>query len=224
MYTLLLILFLLASGGLLLLLKSNPGLKPAAAALPAAALLLFVFRPAPSGGGGYTPRFQHQLAARTGGQLAQALRPHLREQGTILVLHPEKSSPAFRQLRGERFLSGIEQAFRTDIRPIAYYPVPDTLYVDLATLREALRDRPDTAGIVLAGLQIMSDENLRAASLPPLVLSDLGDPATSEWALQNRVAVAALFIRNSDGPRPEPSSPEAYFDARFEILTASDLQ
>lgn len=218
MYTLLLILFLLLSGGLLFLLKSNPGLKPATYVLPVLALLLFVFRPGPSERSPITnTRFQRQIAARTGEQLALALRLHLSGPGPVLVFHPENASTAFRQLHGTRLLDGIEQPFTLENRTVTFYPLPEMIYVDLPTLNQALKENPGTAGIILAGLQIMSDEDILTADLPPIVLSDLGDPASSEWALEHGVAVAALFHQDAAHPAQNNITPEAYFDTRLEF-------
>jgi hypothetical protein len=225
MYTLLLILFLILSGGLLFLFKSNPGLKPAVYTLPVLALLLFVFRPAPSGRiREISPRFQQQLAQRTGEHLAQALRPYLAVQGPILVLHPDKSSPEFQQRNGNHILAAIEESFKRENRRVIFFASEDELHADLTSLHRALSQNSDTAGIILAGLQLSSDENLRNASLPPIVLSDLGDPGTSEWALEHGLAVAALFHR--DGPHPAENriTPDDYFKSRFEFRTAAGSQ
>lgn len=222
MYTLLLIVFLILSGGLLFLLKSNPGLKPAAYALPVLALLLFVFRPSPSA---RTPathtRFQRQIATRTGEQLALALRLHLSGPGPVLVFHPDNTSTAFGQLHGARLLDGIEQPFNLENRSVTFYPLPEMVYVDLPTLNQALMENPGTAGIILAGLQIMSDDEMRTADLPPIVLSDLGDPASSEWALEHGVAVAALFHQDTAQPVQKNIRPEEYFDTRLEFRFAA---
>ncbi|MCC5845639.1 MAG: hypothetical protein JJU05_15425 [Verrucomicrobia bacterium] len=226
MFTLLLMLFLLLSLGVLLFLKSKPGLKPVAFALPVIALLLFMFRPAPSTNRRPQTdrRFQQELARITGSHLAMSLTSHLPSRSSVLILHPERRSHVFQQIQGRHFLAGIESGLETHAGAVHVFPVQEELYINTQTLRRALSQYEGVNGLILIGMQIMADPDLRSLSLPPMVLSDLGDPGSSEWALQNGVAKAALFSKDSAEQLPERPGPEAYFTSRYEIRTVSDLQ
>jgi len=152
MFTVLIWLFLFLAVALLVLAKTNPALKKAAYVLPVLALFLFFFRPtsSPSGGAHTSARFREGLAVVTGGHLAAAMEKHIPEEAVVVVLHPEKESSTYRQIQARHLLEGIQNGFST-LRPrVVPHPVSDTLYVDLATLNQALGAHPGARGVILS--------------------------------------------------------------------------
>lgn len=213
MYTFFIVLLIAASAVVWFLGKNTPKLLPVAYVLPMVALGLMILRGCGGVGNPNVPsgRTQANAAYQLGEQLGVTMANLLPDRGTVLAMHPTPRLPAYSRTHVRQMLQGMEKELRqrgftlkaVEINEAnaAGDPLADGYYIGPITIQRFADQHGDPVGVVLLGLQIGTAEEIEMAAIPLLVLTDTGDPGSSEWALANGHALAAVF-ENVGGARP----------------------
>lgn len=214
----------------LLLAKKHPGFKPVGGTLLVAAVLLMILKPENSNVLPVSRQALNDEAKGVGEQLANAIIRTIPKTGVILVVHPNKNSSAYAQNRIQKHLQGLSDRLESTGYSLITHglvetdsvndPLTEGTFVGSLTLSEMVVNHTNSVGVVLLGLNLAVGEEAPDPSLPPLILAGIGDPVTSEWALDNGIAVAALFEK-IDAPlssiQEQGLSVEERFNRGFEL-------
>lgn len=233
MYFLIIFILLALSIATLFLAKSHPSFKPVGVILPIVAILIFIFKPGSPSAIPVSQQVLNEEARSVGEQLARSITGALPQTGVILVVHPDEQSPAYANSRIQKQLQGLEEGLASSGYTMISHalvqadavddPLTDGTYIGSQTLKKLSADRQNPSGIVLLGLQFGIGDEKPSPTLPPLILASIGDPGTSQLALDRGIAVAALFEK-TEAPlysiKDRSLTAKERFNLRFEIRTS----
>lgn len=234
MYFLIIFILLALSVATLFLSKTYPVFKLAGGILPIAAILILIFKPGSPNTLPVSKQVLNEEARGVGEQLARAITRTIPQPGGILVIHPAENSSVYLLSRIQEQLQGLGDSLEsTDYTLTTHYlteadavndPLTEGTFIGSPTLSRLAANQYDPVGVVLLGLNLTMGDEQPAANLPPLVLTTVGDPATSEGALYSGLAVAALFEKISaplSSLQDKTLTAEERFNHRFEIRTSN---
>lgn len=229
MYTFLLVCLLAASIAVWVFGRSNPKLLPVGYALPAVALGMLLFRGCWGGRDAAVPpaRVQANMAAHLGEQLGVEAANLIPERGAVVVIHPSPGAPAYARARVRHMIQGLEKGLNPRgfaLHPMemnesnaAGDPLADGSYIGPQTILRLSGEVDAPVAVVLLGLQIGTASPAEMAAVPPLVLTDTGDPGSSEWALERGHALVAVFEREGASTHDNRAPVSARVESRYEM-------
>lgn len=229
MYFFIIFILLALSVVTLFLSKSYPLFKPVGGVLPILAILVLIFKPGSPDALPVSKQLLNEEARAVGEQLARSIISTLPKKGVILVIHPDENS----RNRIQKKLQGMGNALEFSGYTLITHslieadavddPLTDGTTIGSPTVRKLAANQNNPVGVVLLGLFFIMGDEQSAAPLPQLVLATVGDPSTSEWALDRGLAVAALFEKSQalSSINDKTLTTEDRFNLRFEIRTSN---